>query len=306
MIYFWSKYGPDFYTGGMQTPDITVIVGPTASGKTRRSLDLAKAQGAEIISADAFQIYTGLDIGSAKLPMDEREGIPHHLIDIKAIDTGYSVAEFLRLSAELISKLRAAGTPILICGGTALYTQAFLYNYQFPSPDSPQQGLRDELNQRADEDGLEALWADLKEKDADMAQRIHPNDRLRIIRALEIHAQQDESPSHYYRRDEQIRADTRVELLMPDRELLYERINQRVDEMMADGWIDEVRTLRTQYAADAAGFRAIGYIDIMQYLDGELAYDKMVDMIKQKTRRFAKRQYTWYRQLSEHATVITP
>jgi tRNA dimethylallyltransferase len=276
--------------------DITCIIGPTAIGKSATAIELAKQTQAHIISADAFQIYKGLDIGTAKVLPDEQDGVPHYLIDIKEPHEHYSVAEFIKETNTIITSCRKQNIPIIICGGTGLYVRSFLYEYTFP--DSSDTSLRNDIEARGNEIGPKALWKELNKKDPKAAEKIPYQNMRRTIRALEVIATTGKLFSAASTQTESPRLDTRVIGLTADRDVIIDRINRRVDIMIENGLIDEVKTLLAKGVPETAqAFEGIGYKETIQYLNGSLSKSEMIDLIKIKTRQFSKRQMTWFRRL---------
>ncbi|WP_274650641.1 tRNA (adenosine(37)-N6)-dimethylallyltransferase MiaA [Paenibacillus humicola] len=285
-------------------PRLLVLVGPTAAGKTRISLDIAKAWNAEIISGDSMQVYRGMDIGTAKIRPEERQGVPHHLIDICEPDHPFSAAEFQRLCTGLIAEITARGKLPFIVGGTGLYVESVAYGYDFAEGGSDE-AYRSELREYALRCGTEALHAKLREVDPATAERLHPNDQRRIIRALEIRHLTGVTLS------EQLAGQKRVspyELcivgLNMERAKLYERINERVDAMIAEGLVDEVkRLLDAGVPADSVSMQGLGYKEIALCIRDRIPLAEAVELLKRNTRRFAKRQLSWFRRMEDIAWV---
>lgn len=276
---------------------LVILVGPTAVGKTAASIGLAKALNGEIISGDSMQIFKGLDIGTAKITKEEMQGVPHHLIDIKEPWETFSVAEFKRLADEAIADIYDRGKMPIIVGGTGFYINSVLYEYHFGEADTDE-AYRAELEQYAEAHGNEALWNILQEKDPDSAAKLHSNDTKRVIRALEVlHVTGIPASERQSTVDKQTMRYNAVyiALNMP-REVLYDRINRRVDIMIQDGLEAEVRTaLANGVAQDALSMTSIGYRQMIQYFNEEISFDRAVELIKRDTRHFAKRQLTWFR-----------
>lgn len=275
----------------MKKTPVVVIVGPTAVGKTKTGIELAKAFDGEIVSGDSVQVYRGMDIGSAKVTKEEAEGIPHHLIDICDPDDAMSVAMFQQLARAAIDDIYARGKLPIIVGGTGLYIRSILYDYEFVEQ-PVDEALRAELERFAEVEGREALHQRLVQLDPERAATIHPNNVRRVVRALEVAMQgdtqtTDSAPSEYY--------DFRLFVLHADREILYDRINQRVDAMMEAGLVEEVERLLAQGYRDTQAMRAIGYKEMIPFIDGKMSKEKATDLLKQHTRQFAKRQLTWFR-----------
>ena len=277
--------------------DLIVITGPTASGKTAMSVEVAKVLGAEIVNADSMQIYKYMDIGTAKPTVEERQGIPHHLIDIVNPDEQFSVARYCECAKQAIDSIHAKGKPAVMVGGTGLYVDSLVNNIQF-SEIEPDEEYRAKMDALADEKGNEHIYNMLMEIDSESAKKISVSDRKRIIRALEVyhltgktitwHNEQSKSvPSPY---------NTTMFAIDVEREVLYDKINRRVDIMMDMGLLEEVKSIIDMgIGKDSTAMQAIGYKEIVQYLDGEITLEEAVDKIKQGSRRYAKRQLTWYR-----------
>ncbi|WML46503.1 tRNA (adenosine(37)-N6)-dimethylallyltransferase MiaA [Neobacillus sp. PS3-40] len=274
---------------------LLVIIGPTAVGKTKLSIELAHRFNGEIISGDSMQIYKGMDIGTAKIKAEEMEGIPHHLIDIRNPDESFSVAEFQELVREKVREISQRGKLPMIVGGTGLYIQSVIYDYQFS--DAPgDETYRLQLEERAKEIGNVALHQELTEIDPDSARQIHPNNVRRVIRALEIvhctgrtmsDTQKTQKPDLLYQ--------TALVGLTMDREMLYQRINARVRLMMDEGLLSEVEQLYQSGLRDCQSIQAIGYKEIYDFLNGMVTLDTAIENLKQNSRRYAKRQLTWFR-----------
>lgn len=272
-----------------------VLIGPTAVGKTRLSIELAKKFNGEIISGDSMQIYKGMDIGTAKITREEMEGVPHHLIDIKEPDESFSTAEFQELVRKKISEISSRGKMPMIVGGTGLYIQSVIFDYHFTeAPSDPV--FRRSLEEEAETKGQEFVHGKLKEVDPESASRIHPNNVRRVIRALEIihctgktagELQENQSPELLY--------DTAIIGLTMDREMLYNRINLRVDLMMEQGLLGEVKYFYEKGLKDCQSIQAIGYKELYDYFDGKVPLEEAIENLKQNSRRYAKRQLTWFR-----------
>ncbi len=274
-----------------------VVTGPTASGKTALSVELAKILDAEIVNADSMQIYKYMDIGTAKPSAEERQGIPHHLIDIINPDEQFSVARFCECAKEAIDSIHAKGKPVVMVGGTGLYVDSLVNNIQFSEIDADE-AYRSKMNLLAEENGNEYIHNMLMDIDRESAEKISVADRKRIIRALEVyhltgrtitwHNEQSRSvPSPY---------NTTMFAIDTDREALYDKINRRVDVMMEKGLVEEVKSIIAMgVSREATSMQAIGYKEIAEYLQGKITLLQAVDKIKQSSRRYAKRQLTWYR-----------
>lgn len=275
--------------------NVLVIIGPTAVGKTKLSIEMAKRYNGEIISGDSMQIYRGMDIGTAKITNEEIEDIPHHLIDIKEPFESFSVAEFQELVRAKIAEIAKKGKLPIIVGGTGLYIQSVIYDYQF-SDVSGDEAYRLQLEERVKEIGNEALYQELKEIDPGSAAQIHPNNVRRVIRALEIYHLTGKTMQEYQSQQQpDLLYNTAIVGLTMDRDQLYERINLRVDMMMDEGLLPEVKALYQQGLRECQSIQAIGYKEIYEYLDGKVTLDEAVENLKQNSRRYAKRQLTWFR-----------
>lgn len=281
-------------------PKLLVLVGPTAVGKTKLSLRLAAEYGAEIISGDSMQVYRGMDVGTAKATEKERKQIPHHMIDIHDPDHPFSVAEFQERARKLINEIHARGKLPFIVGGTGLYVESLCYDFQFSEVGSDE-AFREEQMLFAEQYGSEALWERLKQIDPESAERLHPNDQRRLIRALEVYHLTGE------RLSDQLKVQKKVspyELcivgLTMDRALLYERIEQRIDQMIGEGLVDEVRgLLQAGYGKQHISMQGLGYKEIIGYLEGTMSWEDTVVLLKRDTRRFAKRQLSWFRHMKD-------
>lgn len=266
-----------------------VIAGPTASGKSAVALELGKKLNCQIVSADSVQVYRGLDIGSAKATKEEMSTVTHHLIDILDPWEEYSAASFCKQACDCISDIQSQDAYPVLCGGTGFYVRSVLYDLDFGGA-SPDTELRASL-QQMDEETLYAMLQELSPADAE---RLHKNDKKRVIRAIEIAKSGGEKGSF---RQQEKRFDFFQFCLDMPREILYERIDRRVDIMVQQGLIEEVKNLLAdpRISPDTMCMQSIGYKQICQYLTGECTLDEAVFSIKQQTRRFAKRQLTWFR-----------
>jgi tRNA dimethylallyltransferase len=273
------------------------IVGPTATGKTAVGVELARTIGGEVVSADSMAVYKGMDIGTAKPTDDERAGIPFHLIDVVAPDEEFSAAEFKRLSEEAIAGIFSRGKVPILVGGTGLYVRASIGGLNIPAAE-PDRRLREELAEEAARYGNEHLLNRLKAVDPITAQRLHANDVKRIVRALEVHALTGLPISHYHLTAGTAKVAYHVRLfgLTMSRPALYARIERRIDEQIEAGLVEEVRYLLDKgYGPELPSMRSLGYKQIAGYLLGEYDLPTAIDLLKRDTRRFAKRQYTWFR-----------
>ncbi|BBN98755.1 tRNA (adenosine(37)-N6)-dimethylallyltransferase MiaA [Sporolactobacillus terrae] len=272
-----------------------VIVGPTAVGKTKLSIDLAKRLNSEIINGDAFQVYRGMDIGTAKVSKEEAEGVTHHLIDICKPEQPYTAAEYQQDARRIIENIRLKGKPPILVGGTGFYIKAALFDYQFSSTGA-NPAYRRQLEQIAACEGKGVLFERLKKVDPIAAKRIHPNNLIRVIRALEVYHETGK-PFSLHKSDETVRP------LYPylciglsmNRQLLYRRINERVDQMIHEGLVDEAHDLYTRGLKDAQAMQAIGYKEFIPYFEGGTSCEASVEQLKKNSRHYAKRQLTWFR-----------
>jgi len=281
-------------------PNLLALVGPTAVGKTKLSLTIAQRYGCEIISGDSMQVYRGMDIGTAKATPEERALVPHHMIDIHDPSHPYSVAEFQERAKTLIAEIHDRGKLPFIVGGTGLYVESVCYEFQF-SDAGQDESFRKEMDEFAETHGDAALHAKLEEVDPPSAARLHPNDRRRIIRALEVHRLTGKPLSAHLARQARTSPYNLCLIgLTMDREKLYRRIEERIDLMMEQGLLEEVRgLLEGGCPADAISMQGLGYKEIAAHLRGELSYDEAVSLLKRDTRRFAKRQLSWFRHMRD-------
>lgn len=281
----------------MIPPPLVVIVGPTAVGKTAVSIQLAKKVTGEIISGDSMQVYRFMNIGTAKPTEQEKEGIPHYMIDLLDPDEEFSVALFQKKVTGYINDILNRGKMPVLVGGTGLYVRSVIDHYDF-SPVGYDSDLRHELSQQAEINGNLFLHKKLQEVDPETAKRLHPNDIRRIIRALEVYKQTGRPISAFQYRDSDLPPKYRLSYfgLTMDRVSLYRRIEQRVDQMVAEGLIEEVRTLLNRgYAPQLTSMQGLGYKEIAGFLQGQYSLDEALELLKRNTRRFAKRQLTWFR-----------
>ena len=268
---------------------IIAIVGPTAVGKTKLSIELAKQLNGEIISGDAMQIYRGMDIGTAKITTVEMDGIPHHLLDEKNPDERYSVAEFQTAVRAKIDEIISRGMLPIIVGGTGLYVKAVLYDYEFSNDAPPSENEYLELTNAQ-------VHAELAKIDPDAAHELHPNNRRRVVRALNIYHQTKTTKTETLASQEKkLMYDVMLIGLTDDRKQLYHRIDARVDAMIAGGLLGEVQRLyEAGIPRESQSIQAIGYKELYDYFDGTTDLETAVELIKRNSRRLAKRQYTWF------------
>ena len=280
--------------------NIICIAGPTASGKTALAVELAKALDGEVISCDSMQIYKGMDIGTAKPTFEEMQGIPHHMLDVCAPDEDFSVSRYCEMADPLLQDILARGKTAIIAGGTGLYMDALIRGNSFAP--FPSTGMREKLEAEADDIGMEAMLERLRAIDPEAAQRLHAADRKRVIRALEV----------YYETGETITAhNLRTQAIPPkynpvwfaledeDRQDLYDRIDMRVDIMLETGLMEEIRTLLAAGIPEkCTAMQAIGYKEFLDAIHGRCSVQEAAELVKQSSRRYAKRQLTWFRRNS--------
>lgn len=283
-------------------PPLIILTGPTAVGKTGLSIALAKRVGGEIISADSMQVYRGMDVGTAKVTKEEMDGVPHHLIDILEPTEAFDVTMFQRLAGQAAKEISERGHLPILVGGTGFYIQALLYGIDFTDEDGGETD-RDELRSSLEKiaetpEGLESLVEELRTVDPKALDTIHPNNKKRVIRAVEyfrIHHAPISAHNEAEREKSSI-YNSRYFVLTMDREKLYRRIEQRIDLMLEQGLVEEVRRLHDAGCGkEHISMQGIGYKEILEYLDGETTYEEAVTKLKTNTRHYAKRQLTWFR-----------
>jgi tRNA dimethylallyltransferase len=288
---------------------VIVICGPTAVGKTAAAIEFAQKIGAEIISADSGQVYRGMDLGTAKPTPEERRGIPFHLIDLLDPDQQFSAADFRNRALGAIGKIQDRNKKVIVVGGTGLYLKTLEQGlFEGPSADP---AIREKLEQQIKEKGIEALHRELEKVDPEAARTIPPRNRQRLIRAVEVYRLTGRPISEFWR-EHQYRRGTvpapgrgdpaptfiKYGLTLPKEEL-HRRINDRVDRMIKAGLVGEVRSLVKQWGTTAPGFRIIGYKEVVAHLEGQVPLHEVVELIKRNTRRYAKRQMTWFKKDKE-------
>ncbi|OPH47193.1 tRNA (adenosine(37)-N6)-dimethylallyltransferase MiaA [Paenibacillus ferrarius] len=281
-------------------PKLLVLLGPTAVGKTKLSLEIAQQFGCEIISGDSMQVYRGMDIGTAKASEAEQKLVPHHLIDIHDPSYPFSAAEFQERVKDLIMDIHSRGKIPFIVGGTGLYIESVCYNYQFTDV-SMDEAFRQEQEAFALSNGDEALHQRLREIDPGSADRLHANDRRRVIRALEIyHVSGETMSTHLASQKKESPYELCIIGLTMDRALLYKRIEERIDAMMQEGLLEEVESLLAAGCPkQAISMQALGYKEIVSYLEGDMSLEAAVTLLKRDTRRYAKRQLSWFRHMKD-------
>lgn len=288
------------YEKRLEIRDCLFLVGPTASGKSAVGVELAERLGAEIISLDSMAVYRGMDIGTAKPSAEERARVRHHLVDIVAPWEEYSVARYLDDAAAALAEIRSRGHVPLFVGGTPLYLKAVLRGlFEGPAADWE---FRNACQSWAAQHGVETLHARLASMDPAAAQKIHPHDLRRIVRALEVFEKTGQPLSRWQAQFQQPREEARGRVLVLDwpREQLYRRINHRVEEMFRQGLVEEVRALlATGQKLSHTASQALGYREVLEYLAGRCSLEETIERVKTHTRQFAKRQLTWFRHLEE-------
>ncbi|WP_319995785.1 tRNA (adenosine(37)-N6)-dimethylallyltransferase MiaA [Trichococcus shcherbakoviae] len=275
---------------------IMVIVGPTAVGKTALSIRLAKKYNGEIINGDSMQVYKGLDIGTAKVTEEEAEGIPHHLLDIVPIEQDYTASDFKRDARLAIEAIIARGKLPIVVGGSGLYIEGLLFDMQFGGVAAEDLHYRKQLEAELERTDAMHVWKQLQGQDPKAAEQIHPNNSRRVIRALEVIHFSGKRFSGQADREAEPHYDALLIGLDTDRSVLYERINRRVDLMVAGGLVEEAKALfDRQLPAKTQATRGIGYKEWFAYFNGEVTFEEATEMLKQNSRRYAKRQLTWFR-----------
>ncbi len=281
---------------------VIVIAGPTASGKTALSIELAKKINGEIVSCDSMQIYKEMDIGTAKVTKEEMQGIKHYLIDIIPPTERYTVSNFKKDSETAIEEVLAKGKVPIVVGGTGLYVNSLIYGIEYMDMEFDSE-YRDELMKRAEiEEGLKALYEEACKIDAKAMEKISPNDKKRIVRVLEIYKATGKTKTELeiLSREKGVKYDFKKFAINMDREKLYNRINLRVDIMLEQGLVEEVKKIYNKYDEYPTAMQALGYKEVVEYLEEKISYEEMVEKIKQETRRYAKRQLTWFRKNNDY------
>ncbi len=278
-------------------PKVIVIAGPTASGKTALSIELAKQIDGEIVSSDSMQIYQDMDIGTAKVTKEEMQGIQHYLIDFVSPNQRYSVSDFKKDSEIAIEKILSKGKVPIVAGGTGLYIDSLIYGIEYPDMEFDEEYRNLLMQQAQTPEGLQELFEQARKIDKEAISQISQNDKKRIIRILEIYKVTGKNKTEQEKesRKKGVKYDFKVFAIDMEREKLYERINRRVDLMLEQGLVEEVQNLRKKYDCFPTAMQGLGYKEVVQYLEQECLYEEMVEKIKQETRRYAKRQLTWFR-----------
>ena len=284
----------------MKKQQVIVIAGPTASGKTKLAIELAKKVNGEIISCDSMQIYKDMNIGTAKPTVEEMQGIPHYMIDIISPEERFSVSDYKKMAEQKIEEVLQKGKVPILVGGTGLYVNSLIYGIEFVEIEYDEK-YRQALEKRVETEGLQKLYEEAKQIDAEAMKIISPNDKKRILRVLEIFHQTGMTKT---KQDELSRKngpkyDYKVFAINIDREILYDRINKRVDQMLENGLVKEVEDIYEKYNAFPTAMQGIGYKEVVEYLQKDISEQEMIDKIKQESRRYAKRQLTWFRKNKE-------
>ncbi|MEN1969945.1 tRNA (adenosine(37)-N6)-dimethylallyltransferase MiaA [Lentibacillus sp. N15] len=286
--------------------NVIAVVGPTAVGKTQLSIEIAKAFQGNIISGDSMQVYQGLDIGTAKITKPEMQGIPHYMIDIKQPDEPFSVADYRDYVQYYIAQIAEFGHLPILAGGSGLYIQAALCNYHF-SEQRRNKNRTEELEAIIHRDGPDQLYQFLQKVDPEQAKKIHPNNHRRLIRAIEIYETTGTTMTENRKKQGVSPYNPIFVGLEMERKQLYDRINKRVDQMMQTGLLDEVTDLFNRGLENEQSMRGIGYKEFIPYLKGEQSLEVAIEHVKRNSRRFAKRQYTWFKnKMNVHWYRIQP
>ena len=280
----------------MEKPTVIVIAGPTASGKSNLAVELAKKINGEIISADSMQIYKDMNIGTAKITEEEMQGIKHYMLDIVSPNERYSVSSYKKDAEKCIEEILKKGKTPIICGGTGLYIDSLIYGIEFLEEEIDET-YRNELNKIAETEGLENLYNKAMEIDPEAMKKISKNDKKRIIRVLEIYHKTGKTKTEQdiESRKNGVKYNYKVFAINMDRNLLYDRINRRVDKMIGMNLIDEVKYILKKYEEFPTAMQGLGYKEVVEYLRGTLNKDEMIEKLKMETRRYAKRQITWFK-----------
>ena len=280
----------------MTKPKVIVICGPTASGKTALSIELAKKINGEIVSCDSMQIYKDMDIGTAKPTIEEMQGIKHYMLDFVSPDERYSVADYKKQAKQAIREIIEKGKVPIVVGGTGLYVDSLIYEIEYQDIKFDEK-YRKQLEERSEKEGLEVLYNEAKKIDLEAITKISQNDKKRILRILEIYNATGKNKTEQEKesRKNEVEFDYKVYAISWDREKLYDRISQRVDIMIDQGLIEEVQKIYSKYNKFPTAMQGLGYKEVLEYLEGKCNKQEMIDKIKQETRRYAKRQLTWFR-----------
>jgi len=281
-------------------PTVYVIGGPTASGKSKLAVELAKKINGEIISADSMQIYKEMNIGTAKVSKAEMDGINHYMIDIVTPEERYSVSSFKKDAELAIEKILKKGKTPIVVGGTGLYIDSLIYGIEFQDEEIDL-AYREKLNEIADQEGLEKLYKQAQEIDPEAMKKISINDRKRIIRVLEIYHKtgKTKTEQEIESRKNEVKYNYKMFAITMDREILYQRIEKRVDIMIEQGLIKEVENILNKYSSFPTAMQGLGYKEVVEFLENKITKEEMIENIKKETRHYAKRQLTWFRKNKE-------
>lgn len=281
----------------MDKPKVIVICGPTASGKTSLSISLAKKINGEIVSCDSMQIYKEMDIGSAKPTVEEMQEIKHYLVDFVSPEKRYSVSEYKEDASKAIEEIINKGKTPIIVGGTGLYLNSLIYNIQYNEMEVDL-NYRRELEKEAEEYGLEVLYNRAKEIDPEAMEKVSANDKKRITRVLEIYNVTGRNKTELEKKSrKEVPYNYLIFGINMERSILYDRINKRVDIMLEQGLIEEVKNLINKYSNMPTAMQGLGYKEVKEFLDGNISKEEMIEKIKMETRRYAKRQITWFKRI---------
>ena len=276
-------------------PKVIVIVGPTASGKTSASINVAKKLNGEIISADSMQIYREMNIGTAKVTKEEADGIKHYLVDVVNPDEVFNVTKYKEMAEAAIEEILAKGKTPIIVGGTGLYVSTLINGIEFAEVGEDVE-YREQMTTLAEEKGAEYLHNELRKVDPDAADAIEMNNIRRVVRALEIFKLTGKTKTQLdIESRKEVKYDYRVYGIDTPREELYNRINIRVDKMFEEGLLEEVKYVNEKYKISSTAIQGLGYKEVIEYIDGKVTYEEMIEKLKMETRRYAKRQLTWFR-----------
>lgn len=279
----------------MQKPKVIVICGPTASGKTALSIELAKILNSEIVSSDSMQIYKEMNIGTAKPDEEEKQGIKHYMMDFVSPEERYSVADYKRQAKQAIEEIIKKGKIPIVVGGTGLYIDSLIYEIEFLELETDLE-YRKELEDITKKEGLLKLYEQAKKIDEQAMKKISPNDKKRIFRVLEIYHQTRKTKTELdILSRKTVEYDYKVFAIGMDRQILYNRIDKRVDIMIENGLIEEVKNIYQKYQEFPTAMQALGYKEVIEYLEEKISKEEMIEKIKRETRRYAKRQLTWFR-----------
>lgn len=276
-------------------PKVVVIVGPTASGKTAVSIELAKKINGEIISADSMQIYKYMDIGTAKPTLDEMQGIKHYMLDVVMPDETFNVAKYKSMAESAIEEILKKGKAPIIVGGTGLYINTLVDGIEFADVPGDEE-YRNELIEKGYREGAMSIYKELEKVDSESAKKIDPNNIRRVARALEIYKVTGKTKTQLdIESRKEVKYDYRLFGMEWDRETLYNRIDLRVDKMIEAGLIDEVRNVTEKFKISNTAVQGLGYKEVIEFLNGNISYEEMIEKLKLETRHYAKRQLTWFR-----------